>query len=200
MIERIDFWIIARFEWLVDKVHSLTGKNNFFLARVFCVVSIAARCIEYPMMGMGGMGILHLAVLIVFAILVIPHEESRAAKAADGQLANRYKFDSFYRLIRIVSFLTLSIVFVPPYKAPLLVSLAAQLSSWAVWNFMACEYLPTQKSRIREALSSLFAKPKTAAAGVSSPPPRTSARGCCSLAAGRFNRTCATGAMCREGG
>lgn len=165
MFQRIDAWIIGKFESACHKIQLLTGKTNFFITAVvhailvFVIILIIPRIHGYPYIRV------FLYLLIFFGLGYISHlwkyeEEQAFNRLAKGQ-ANPLKLKYGDRLFDLIVFLgcvySSSLLHILGLHSALvnLVLIAIGLSLTTRY-LRACDPLPPCNSKIKDSLKHLL--------------------------------------------
>jgi len=166
MLIRTDLWLLERLEKFAHWFQKLTGKNCFWLSRIFIIWGAMNLIGPYQLDILEGRR-LAAPILLSFLFLIgaiglwrqSRRKEEQVSRMNERGYANPFKITSFsFRIIWlllmafnvIVSLISL-LSHSPLFPAYVLFFLLNYVLSWVLYEyFSACDLLPPAKSRVKE--------------------------------------------------
>jgi hypothetical protein len=165
MLFTIDQWLIAKFEAFCNAFATLTGKNNYYLARIFICISLAA-CIVVDAYRGNYFWLSYEGIAFPIAVIFAFFEERQAESRMESSLANPLKID--WRFHRIYLSIITAIIFIDMIVSAIMglkstdtqiLILPAMSGMCLFYYLMSCDIKPPAKSLIREWLDALAPTP-----------------------------------------
>lgn len=165
MLEKMDDYLLAKLEVVINQITRVTGKDNYFWAKIFMCLTLAFDLLlsitqkEYYYIANDAIG-----APIIF--LVIQSEEQEAVGRRQNGLANPFKLQFFgYRILCDILIPLMWLVIFVKFTLSMNVTVtqvqACYIGTflWVSLYLLSCDVAPPEKSLIGEWLDSLGKQP-----------------------------------------